>query len=406
MSNIQKVAVIGGGAAGLFSALSVADHHPESEVIIFEKTQKLLSKVKISGGGRCNVTHNELDIKRLSLNYPRGEKFLRKAFSQFSVSDTVQWFKDRGVDLKIESDNRMFPESNVSQTIIDTFIKESTKHKIEIKKGISIIGIQPKEIGFELQLSSEESVFFDKVIVAAGGQKNRKYLDMFESLGHQIEEPVPSLFTFNISNSDITDLMGLAAPMVQVKIQGSKLVNTGPLLITHWGMSGPAVLKLSSMGARELSEKDYVFKVQLNWLGSLKEDEVRAILNSFIEKNGKKLVNKNPFEIPNRLWMFFLKNLSINEEQTWNTLDKKSKNRVINKIANDVYEIHKKTTFKEEFVICGGISLKDINPQSMESRHVPGLYFAGEILDIDGITGGFNFQSAWTTGFIAGKLKN
>lgn len=404
MSEIKKVAIIGGGAAGFFSALSVKQHHPDVAVTIFEKTQKVLAKVKISGGGRCNVTHNELNTKKLSLNYPRGEKFLRKAFSQFSVIDTIKWFENRGIGLKIESDNRMFPESNVSQTIIDTFLKGVQKDKVEIQKGISVLDIKVTELGFELQLSNDEMVLYDKVIVAAGGQKGKKYLDIFERLGHKIEEPVPSLFTFNIANSNITKLMGLAAPSVQVKIQGTKLVNTGPLLITHWGMSGPAILKLSAIGARELADKDYKFKVQLNWLGSLKEDEVRTILNQFIEKNGKKKINKNPFDIPNRLWMFFLEDLSIDEDKTWSALDKKSKNRIINRITNDVYEIHKKTTFKEEFVICGGISLSDVNPQSMESRQIAGLYFAGEILDIDGVTGGFNFQSAWTTGFIAGKL--
>ncbi|UTW66510.1 NAD(P)/FAD-dependent oxidoreductase [bacterium SCSIO 12643] len=401
----MKVAVIGGGAAGFFSALSVKQHHSDADVTIFEKSQKLLSKVKVSGGGRCNVTHDELNIKKLSTHYPRGEKFLRKAFSQFAVADTIQWFEERGVALKTEADHRMFPKSNVSQTIIDTFLAEASRNKIKIVKGTTVRNIQKGE-RLILEFSDDQKLDFDAVIVAVGGQKGYKFLDVFKKLGHAIEDPVPSLFTFNITNSDIMELMGLVADPVQVKIQGTKLVNKGPLLVTHWGMSGPAILKLSALGARELALKNYEFKIQVNWLGDSKEDEVRTVLNQYVENNGKKKVNKNPFDVPNRLWTYFLKNLQINPEITWNTLDKKSKNRIVNKITNDVYEIYKKTTFKEEFMTCGGIALNGVNPQTMQSRHTEGLYFSGEFLDIDGVTGGFNFQAAWTTGFIAGKLNS
>jgi len=402
----MRVAVIGGGAAGFFSALSVKQHHPEVDVVMFERSQKLLSKVKVSGGGRCNVTHDELNIKKLSTHYPRGEKFLRKAFSQFAVADTIQWFNDRGVVLKTEADHRMFPESNVSQTIIDTFLTEVSRNNIEIVKGATVTNIQDMENEICLEFSNREKTVFDAVIVAVGGQKGYKFLDVFQNLGHPIEDPVPSLFTFNIAHSDIMELMGLVADPVQVKIQGSKLSNVGPLLVTHWGMSGPAILKLSALGARELALKNYEFKIQVNWLGGEKEDDVRAILNNYIAQNGKKKVNKSPFEFPNRLWIYFLNTLKINSDTTWNSLDKKSKNKIVNKITNDVYEIYKKTTFKEEFVTCGGISLSGVNPQTMQSRYVKGLYFAGEFLDIDGVTGGFNFQAAWTTGFIAGKLNS
>jgi hypothetical protein len=402
----QKVAIIGGGAAGFFAALSVKQHHPEADVIIFEKSGKVLSKVKVSGGGRCNVTHAQLDPKLMSTNYPRGEKFLRQAFSQFSVRDTIQWFSDRGVELKVEPDNRMFPASNSSQTIIDTFLREAQKDHINIRKNTGIEKITYRDNSFILQLSSNEEVIVDKIIVAMGGVKSEEKLELFSKMGHRIEKPVPSLFTFNISESDIISLQGVVVPNAQVRIQKTKWQNQGPLLITHWGMSGPAILKLSSFAARDLAERNYEFHIQVNWLGAQNEDEVRVQLQSYIAENGKKLVNKNPFDIPNRLWAYFVNRLSMDDGLSWNSVDKKTKNRIVNTLFNDVYFISKKTTFKEEFVICGGISLSDIDPKTMQSRHVPGLYFAGEIMDIDGITGGFNFQAAWTTGFIAGKLQS
>lgn len=400
---ISKVAIIGGGAAGFFSALSAKRHHPEAQVILFEKTNKLLSKVKVSGGGRCNVTHNELETGKMAKNYPRGEKFLKKAFSQFSVADTISWFKERDVELKVESDNRMFPISNTSQTIIDTFLKEAQQSGVEIKQGVAMTGLEEMDKGIRLHLSDETIQDFDAVIIALGGQSTEKKFELFKELGHTIKTPVPSLFTFNISDK-ITELMGTVSPNAQVKIQGTKLQNTGPLLVTHWGMSGPAILKLSSLAARDLADKNYQFKIQINWLGDIKEEDLRNQLAQFILENGKKMRNKNPFDMPNKLWLHFLSELTIDAAGTWNSLDKKSKNRMINKVLNDTYEITKKTTFKEEFVICGGIALSNIHPKTMESKVTPNLYFAGEFLDIDGITGGFNFQAAWTTGFIAGKL--
>ena len=400
----MKVAVIGGGAAGFFAAMSVKKHHPNAEVVIFEKSRNVLAKVKVSGGGRCNVTHNQTNIKELAKNYPRGEKFLRKAFSQFSVLDTISWFKTRGVNLKAEPDNRMFPESNTSQTIIDTFLQETQKLGVRVQKNTGMTNLAETGNGWKVSFSDGSEENFNYVIVALGGQKSIEKFELFSNLDHKIESPVPSLFTFNIASSKITDLMGMVAPMATVKIQGTKLQNSGPLLVTHWGMSGPAILKLSSLAARELGERDYNFKIQINWLGDVKEDEVRASLSSYISSNGKKQVNKNPFDIPNKLWVYFLEKLEIKEGLTWNSVDKKSKNRIINSVVNDVYSVSNKTTFKEEFVICGGLSLSGIDPKTMQSRMAPNLYFAGEVLDIDGVTGGFNFQAAWTTGFIAGKL--
>lgn len=404
MSELKNhIAIIGGGAAGFFAALSAKSHYPNASVTLFEKTNKLLAKVKVSGGGRCNVTHNELETAKMAKNYPRGEKFLKKAFYQFSVKDTINWFSERNVELKVEGDNRMFPESNSSQTIIDAFLSEAKNLGVVVKKGVAMTGVKETESGIRLEFSDDTNQDFDAVIIALGGQSTEKKFELFKELGHTIKMPVPSLFTFNIKDK-ITELMGTVCPNAQVKIQGTKLQNSGPLLITHWGMSGPAILKLSSLAARELADRNYQFKIQVNWLGVQKEDEVRAKFNQFIEQNGKKMRNKNPFDIPNKLWAHFVKELSIDDTGTWNSLDKKSKNRVVNKVLNDEYEITKKTTFKEEFVICGGIALSNINPKTMESKVTPNLYFAGEFLDIDGITGGFNFQAAWTTGFIAGKL--
>ena len=404
MDNPKNIAVIGGGAAGFFAAMSAKKHHPEASVTLIEKSSKVLAKVKVSGGGRCNVTHNETNIKNLSKNYPRGEKLLKKAFYQFSVQDTIDWFSERGVKLNIESDNRMFPESNTSQTIIDTFLKEVQKLGISVQKEIAFTDLIPQDEGLKVLFSNDTEEVFDAVIIALGGQKTLEKFEVFKKLGHEIKTPVPSLFTFNITNSKIIELMGTVAPSVNVKIQGTKFQNSGPLLVTHWGMSGPAILKLSSLAARELAERNYQFLIQINWLGDAKEDDIRNELAKFIQENGKKQVNKKPFDLPNKLWAFFVTELGLNPETTWNSVDKKSKNRLINRILNDVYQIHKKTTFKEEFVICGGIALANINSKTMESKHVKGLYFAGEFLDIDGVTGGFNFQAAWTTGYISGLL--
>ena len=401
----KKVAVIGGGAAGFFAAISAKKNDPNTEVTIFEKTSKVLAKVKVSGGGRCNVTHNELDIKKMIKNYPRGEKFLRKSFYHFSVADTIKWYEERKVKLKVEADNRMFPESNSSQTIIDTLTRETQKLGVHLKMGMTMTSITEVDKGLKVGFFNDEEIVFDAVIVCLGGQRTEDKYSIFKDLGHTIEKPVPSLFTFNITNNKIIELMGTVSPSAHVKIQGTKFQNTGPLLVTHCGMSGPAILKLSSIAARELANRNYQFKIQVNWLGESNEDHVRGILSQFISENGKKLINKKPFDIPNRLWNHFTKELGIDEELTWNTIDKKSKNRIINKVVNDEYEIHKKSTFKEEFVICGGISLTNINPQTMQSKITPNLYFAGEFMDIDGVTGGFNFQAAWTTGYIAGQLK-
>lgn len=401
-----QVAVIGGGAAGFFAAISAKTHHPNAKVTIYEKSDKLLSKVRISGGGRCNVTHHCFDIRELVKHYPRGERPLKKAFGIFSPTDTIDWFKKRGVELKTESDGRMFPTSDDSGTIINCLMQETRKLGIGIKTKSNIKSLKELEEGYELGFHRGGRIKADKVIVATGGSPRATGFDWLRELDHEIVEPVPSLFTFNMPNESIKELMGVVAEPVSVKIMGSKLQSSGPLLITHWGMSGPAILKLSAFGARELNEMDYRFKVLVNWTGERAEQEVRDILKKVEEDHGmKKIVNVNPFGLAGRLWEFLIKKLELGDDMIWQNMGKKNINRLVHLLTNDAYQVEGKTTFKEEFVTCGGINLKDVDMKTMQSRKSPNLYFAGEVLDIDGVTGGFNFQAAWTTGYIAGRLK-
>lgn len=401
----MKVAVIGGGAAGFFASFSIKEHHPHAQVHLFEKSDKLLSKVKISGGGRCNVTHACFQSSKLSKFYPRGEKFLKKSFSLFQVDDTISWFEKRGVELKAEPDGRMFPISDRSQTIIDCFLREAQLKKIKIYKKTGVSAIKKSEGGFNLIVNDELS-FFDKIIIATGGSPKLSGFDWLSELSHNIISPLPSLFTFNMPNEGLSELMGLVVENATVRIQSTKLQYSGPVLITHWGMSGPAILKLSAWGARYLNEQNYQFTLQVNWLSIRSEEEVKALLvNKLIKIKKKKLHNANPFELPNRMWRFLLHKLELDADKIWAELSKKEINKIINILLNDTYEVSGKTTFKEEFVTCGGIDLLEIESKTMKSRLHDNLYFAGEILDIDGITGGFNFQAAWTTGYIAGMLK-
>lgn len=403
MNSPKSIVVIGGGAAGFFAAISAATHHKTSRVLLLEKSQKLLSKVKVSGGGRCNVTHRCFENRELVKFYPRGEKFLKKAFEQFSVKDTIAWFESRGVKLKVEADNRMFPTTDNSQTIINVLMAAAQELGVKISLGESVERLV-KENEIWLIETSKQTILADKVIIATGGSPKREGLRWLEALGHEIVDPVPSLFTFNLPKNPITELMGLSVPKAHVRIQGTKLESVGPLLITHWGMSGPAILKLSAFGARLLADKHYQFHFQVNWLGEIKEHELRASLENMLDEVKKrKISNRNPFDLPQRLWDYHLQKAEIDGEKIWLDLSKKSLNKLINQLLNDTYEGLGKTTFKEEFVTAGGVALSDVDTQTMQSRKAPGLYFAGEVLDIDGVTGGFNFQAAWTTGFIAGK---
>jgi predicted Rossmann fold flavoprotein len=400
-----KVAIVGGGAAGFFAAFSVKEHHNGAQVVIFEKSNKILAKVKISGGGRCNVTNACFSASKLSKFYPRGEKEMKKAFSVFQAKDTVEWFAKRGVSLKAESDNRMFPVTDDSQTIIDCFLEEAKSKNIQLLKHTPISKIIPEKTGYTLH-HNESKEHFDKVIIATGGSPKESGSYWLRHLGLSISPPVPSLFTFNIPGDQVKTLMGLVGENATVRIQGTKLKYSGPVLITHWGMSGPAVLKLSAWGAKVLAEKKYQFKIQINWLSIKSEEEAHEILEKADASiRAKKIMNANPFGLPNRMWAFLLQKVKINPDMKWFDLSKKNLNQLLNTLLNDIYEVSGKTTFKEEFVTCGGVKLSEIDMTSMESKALKNLYFAGEVMDVDGITGGFNFQAAWTTGYIAGQLK-
>jgi predicted Rossmann fold flavoprotein len=399
----MKIAIIGGGAAGFFSALSVKQHFPMHEVIILEKTTKVLAKVKVSGGGRCNVTNNQLDSIVLSKHYPRGENYLKKAFDIFNVQDTFNWFEERGVALKVYPDGCVFPLANDSQVIIDCFTREAHRLNVKIEYQAAVQEILIEKDQFILK-TRDQSYSFDKVIITTGGQPKRNGLEWLEKLGHTLIDPVPSLFTFNMPGNPIATLMGNVVEKAVVRVEGTKLIARGPLLVTHWGMSGPAILQLSAWGARVLHDKEYQFAILVNWLDEQKEQEVQALISKTIaNQGGKMLGNLNPFPLTNRLWHFLVNKCALSLELRWQDLGNKSINKLINTLINDRYEVSGKTTFKEEFVTAGGIALKDIDIRTMESKIVPGLHFAGELLDIDGITGGYNFQAAWTTGFIAGK---
>jgi len=401
--NTLKITIIGGGASGFFAAISAKSHFPTAQICILEKTSKFLGKVKISGGGRCNVTNATFNTRILAEHYPRGEKFLRKAYEQFNAQDTMHWFESRGVALKTYPDNHVFPLSNDSQSIIDCFLSEAKRLGIELFTSCSVDSIKKTENHFTLE-TSQGTLTSDRVIITVGGQPKSTWFAAIESFGHNIIPPVPSLFTFNMPKEPIKALMGLVVEKARVRIEGQKLMGLGPQLITHWGMSGPAILQLSAWGARILAEKEYVCSILVNWLDDIKEDALRLEFAQIQKLHGAKMLqNHNPFPIPSRLWLYLLEKNDINPATRWQDLAGKNANKLTNTLINDRYEVQGKTTFKEEFVTAGGIDLQEIDVNSMQSKLTPGLFFAGEVMDIDGITGGFNFQAAWTTGFIAGK---
>jgi predicted Rossmann fold flavoprotein len=395
----KRLIVIGGGAAGLFCAVNAARLDPALHVVVLEKTGKILSKVKVSGGGRCNVTHACYDIGEMMKRYPRGGQFVRKAFHQFFTTDTIAWFNQRGVALKTEEDGRMFPVSNTSQTIIDCLMGEVNRYGVEIRLHAGVVKVEP---GFRVHLSGDRVLDAHAVCIACGGYPKSASFGWIRELGHTIEEPVPSLFTFNMPGNAITRLMGLSVPEARVKVAGSKLQEKGPLLITHWGMSGPAILRLSAWGARELATKEYIFTALVNWTGELSDQEVRERLQQArFDWAAQKVVRQNPFGLPARLWEYALEVVGIRDELRWADLPVKEQNKLVGFLCMGEFPVSGKTTFKEEFVTAGGVKLSEVDPAAMQSRKVAGLFFAGEILDVDGVTGGFNFQHAWTSGWIA-----
>jgi hypothetical protein len=411
MNNPKILVVIGGGAAGFFCAVNAASIHKGLQVILLEKSNKLLSKVKVSGGGRCNTTHACFNISELITYYPRGASFLKKAFHHFSTSDTVSWFEERGVILKTESDGRMFPVTDSSQTIIDCLLSEAQKYQVEIIMNADArqVNIHSKDKAstdkkFVVVLANGKEIHSDYLCISSGGLMKAAQFQWLEKSGHTIVPPVPSLFTFNVPGNAITDLMGITVPNVTVKLIGTKLQQEGNLLITHWGMSGPAILKLSAYGALELAKKNYDFHFSVNWLSHFNENTLREKMQLLrFDIASQKIINRNPFGLPSRLWEYLLKISGVNEELRWADLPAKEQNKLIKNLCCQEFHAKGKTTFKEEFVTAGGIELTEIDSNSMQSKLVPGLFFAGEIINVDGVTGGFNFQNAWTTGWIAAQ---
>lgn len=392
--------IVGGGAAGFFGAIACARKNPQDKVLLLEKTRQVLSKVRISGGGRCNVTHACFDPSVLVKNYPRGIRELLGPFNRFQPKDTIEWFEEKGVKLKTEEDGRMFPITDSSETIIHCLQKEAQASGVEVllEHGIQKI---TKQNGKFLVSLLEQEMECDTLLMASGSAP--KIYPLLEVLGHSIVPLVPSLFTFNIPNSPFLDLSGIA---VQASVQLPELnfQQTGPLLFTHWGISGPAVLKLSSWAARELHAANYETQVTINWVPHLKENELRSQLLEWKKRQAGRLVStESPILLPKQLWKRFLALTGLIETLRWADLSHKQLQLLIEQLMATVLLIKGKTTYKQEFVTCGGIALEEVNFKTMESRLCPGLFFAGEILNIDGITGGFNFQNAWTTGWIAGN---
>lgn len=397
MNSNFDIIIVGGGAAGFFSAINIVEKNPKLKVAILERGNEVLQKVRISGGGRCNVTHACFEPNELVKFYPRGEKELRGPFHQFCSGDTIEWFEKHGVELKIEEDGRMFPVSNSSQTIIDCFLQATQKLGIAVLTAQSVQSIYKQETLWKIETQTENYIT-EKLILATGS--NPKIWEMLQNYGHAVVSPVPSLFTFNIKDSRIKELPGVATHAT-VKVKDTKLTSSGPLLITHWGMSGPAILKLSAWGARILHDKNYQFTIFVNWLNDSEKEEVEKKLKDLKQEHAKKAVSKkSPFEITNRLWESLVLASGIESETKWADLSKIQLTNLVNQLINGTFQVNGKSTFKEEFVTAGGIDLKEINFKTMESKLHENLYFAGEIVNIDAITGGFNFQNAWTSGFI------
>lgn len=400
MNSNFDIIIVGGGAAGFFTAINIVENNPKLKVAILERGKTVLEKVRISGGGRCNVTHACFVPNDLVKFYPRGEKELRGPFHQFCSGDTIEWFERHGVELKIEEDGRMFPVSDSSQTIIDCFLSATQKLGIQVLTSQSVQTIFQGENYWKIE-TNHEAFICQKLILATGS--NPKVWEMLGTIDHNIIPPVPSLFTFNIKDARIKDLMGVSA-FANVKVKGTKLEASGPLLITHWGMSGPGILRLSAWGARELFAKNYHFIIQVNWLNETSFEEAIETLKELKQEHARKIVGKkSPFEFPNRLWESLVLASQISPETKWADLSKKQLTDLANQLSCGEYQVNGKSTFKEEFVTAGGIDLREINFKTMESKLHKNLFFAGEIVNIDAITGGFNFQNAWTSGFILAK---
>lgn len=396
--------VIGGGAAGFFGALQVAERKAGMRIMILEKTSKLLTKVRISGGGRCNITHNEFSSARFARHYPRGEKFLKLLLKRYQATDVIDWFKSKGISIVAEQDGRMFPETSTSQSIIDCFLNEAQKNRITIELKKSVVKIEPQADLIMVHVQSGERLIARNVLIASGGNPHRSAYQWIEDAGHSITALVPSLFTFNDPSKRFTHLMGISVANGTVRIAGTKFLQHGAILITHWGLSGPAVIKLSAWAADYLHGVDYSFTALVSWVGDKNEEALRNELRDLkINKPKQKIYTNTQYQLPLRLWQMLCTESAINDQKTWSEIAQRNLNKLIENLIRCPFAIKGKTTFKEEFVTCGGVDLQEINPETMESRKIKNLFFAGEVLNLDGETGGFNFQAAWTTAWIAAQ---
>ncbi len=402
----KRIAIVGGGAAAFFAAINCAEANPSLEIAIFERASQFLGKVKISGGGRCNVTHACADTRSMAEQYPRGESALLPMLHRFSPNDTENWFKNRGVNLKVEADGRIFPLSDSSQTVIDCFQKEAQRLDIRMlsKAGVDSVRKNP-DGGFDLTFSTKApTLSCARLLIATGGCRSPGSVTLLESLGHRVNPPVPSLFSFHIQADWLNALAGISLAAVEASVPGTKLREQGPLLITHNGLSGPVILRLSAWGARVLHDSDYHFAIQLKWIPGLSDDEIRERFRSMRESHPNRHVMNSPLEgVPARLWSELAGRSGIDATVKWTTLSREQTHSLVENLCRTRLPVTGKSLNKDEFVTCGGVNLREVDLKTMQSRITPGLFFAGEVLDIDGITGGFNFQAAWTTGWIAGK---
>jgi len=396
----KDIIVVGGGAAGFFAAINIAEQNPELTVAILERGKEVLTKVKVSGGGRCNVTHAEFIPQDLTKNYPRGERELLGPFHTFMTGDTIEWFEKRGVELKIEEDGRMFPVSNSSQTIIDCFLFEAKKHKVSVLKNQPVISIGNDDGPWRLKTKMDEFVC-KKLVMATGS--NPKIWRLLEDLGHKVATPVPSLFTFNIEDDRIKDIPGVVVQDVEVEVVGTNLFSEGPLLITHWGMSAPSILKLSAFGAIELAKRNYKFQIKINFIKKTTEDAILLLKELKQESPKKTMANYAQFNLPKRLWVQLVSASKIGANDRWADANKKQIEALASELTKAKFNINGKSTFKEEFVTAGGVNLREINFKTYESKQHENLYFAGEVMNVDAVTGGFNFQNAWTGAYIVAQ---
>jgi predicted Rossmann fold flavoprotein len=404
MSNRRRIVIAGGGAAGFFAAITCAEADPSAEVVIYEATAHPLAKVRVSGGGRCNVTHACFEARDLVQRFPRGARELLGPFTRFGPHDTIAWFAARGVGLKTENDGRMFPTTDSSATIVDCLQHAAERAGVRLVTQCGIKNAEKTEPGFVLTLKTGETVEAQRVLIATGGNKGSSGLTIAQTLGHTIIPPVPSLFTFHIDDPRLRGLEGVSVLSASTTVKGTRLRANGPVLVTHWGLSGPGILRLSAWGARELHDMNYQFTLGLNWADPLTPQQVQAGLSAErAEHPRRQVATANPFNIPARLWERLLATAGIAANATWTHTSNDSLRALATQIASAEFAVTGKSMNKEEFVTCGGVKLSEVNFATMESRVCPGLYFAGEVLDLDGITGGFNFQSAWTTGWHAGK---